>query len=100
MGKLGLVLARLYPTGNVDPARPRVLPTARWADDLGKRKDKEGIELKILVQKVAYDPTWLKEELEPDLKKIQKVGKRKNWIGGRDGWGMKVDVQLIEDIVN
>ena len=100
LGKLGLVLARLYPTGNVDPARPRVLPTARWADDLGKRKDKEGIELKILVQKVAYDPTWLKEELEPDLKKIQKVGKRKNWIGGRDGWGMKVDVQLIEDIVN
>lgn len=99
LGKLGLVLARLYPTGKIDPARPRVLPTARWVNDMGKRKNEEGIELKILVQKVAYDPTRLKEELEPDLKKIQKIGKKKNWIGGRDGWGMKVDVKLIEDTV-
>lgn len=51
LGKLGLVLAQLYPTGTVDPARPRVLPTAQWASDLGKRKNEWGIELKVLVQK-------------------------------------------------
>lgn len=51
----------------------------------------------MLVQKVTFDPTRLKEELDQDLKKIRKVGKRKNWVGGRDGWGMKVEVQLVED---
>ena len=39
LGKLGLVFAQLYPTGTVDPARPRVLPTAQWASDLGKKKE-------------------------------------------------------------
>ncbi|KAI9929873.1 hypothetical protein ASPWEDRAFT_35090 [Aspergillus wentii DTO 134E9] len=97
LGKLGLVLSRLYSTGTVDPARPRVVPSARWATDLGKNKNKPGIELKVLVQKVPFDPTRLKEELKQDMKKIQKVGKRKNWIGGRDGWGMKVEVKLVED---
>ncbi|KAL5356455.1 Ppx/GppA phosphatase family-domain-containing protein [Aspergillus floccosus] len=96
LGKVGLVIARLYPTGTVDPARPRIVPSARWATDLGKKGNKEGIELKISVQKVAYDPTRLKEELEKDLKKIKKVGKKKHWIGGRHGWGMKVKVILVE----
>lgn len=63
----------------------------------GKKKNEWGIELKMLVQKVTFDPTRLKEELDQDLKKIRKVGKRKNWVGGRDGWGMKVEVQLVED---
>ncbi|KAF9894135.1 hypothetical protein FE257_009108 [Aspergillus nanangensis] len=97
LGKLALVLARIYPTGRIDPARPRLVPSARWATDLGKKGNKEGIKLKISIQKVAFDPTRLKEELEKDLKKITKVGKKKNWIGGRDGWGMKVKVILVEE---
>ncbi|KAF7596800.1 hypothetical protein BBP40_012399 [Aspergillus hancockii] len=97
LGKLGLVISRVYPTGAIDPSRPRALPKARWANDLGKHQNKEGIELKVSLQKVAFDPTRLKQELGKDLKKIHKVGKRKNWIGGRHGWGMKVKVTLVEE---
>jgi retrograde regulation protein 2 len=97
LGKLGLVISRVYPTGTIYPSRPRVLPEARWANDLGKHKNKEGIELKVSLQKVAFDPTRLKQELENNLKKIHKVGKRKNWIGGPNGWGMKVKVTLVEE---
>ncbi|KAE8154089.1 Ppx/GppA phosphatase family-domain-containing protein [Aspergillus avenaceus] len=97
LGKLGLVISRVYPTGRIDPSRPRALPTARWADDLGKHKNKQGIELKVQLQKVAFDPTRLKEELQKDLKKVHKVGKKKNWIGGKHGWGMKVKVKLVEE---
>ncbi|KAF4252398.1 hypothetical protein KXV68_004833 [Aspergillus fumigatus] len=99
LGKLGLVLARLYPIGIIDPARPRITTEARWASNLGKHGNKTGIELKVFVQKVAYDPTQLKSELERDVRKIHKVGKRKNWIGGRDGWGMKVKAVVAEEVM-
>ncbi|PKX90009.1 putative transcription regulator (RTG2) [Aspergillus novofumigatus IBT 16806] len=87
LGKLGLVIARLYPIGMIDPARPRIATEARWASNLGKHGNKTGIELKVFVQKVAYDPTQLKSELERDVRKIHKVGKRKNWIGGETAGG-------------
>lgn len=97
LGKLGLVLSQLYPTGSIDTSKPRIVPSARWKNDLGKKGKKEGLELTISVQKVAYDPTHLKQELEHFMQKIQKVGKRKNWIGGRNGWGLKVLVSVLEE---
>ncbi|KAJ5100103.1 hypothetical protein N7532_007104 [Penicillium argentinense] len=87
LGKLGLVLAQLYPIGSIDTFKPRIVPSARWATGLGKKGKKEGLELTLVIQKVDYDPTHLKGELKRDVQKIEKVGKRKNWIGGRDGWG-------------
>ncbi|KAF9253845.1 hypothetical protein LCP9604111_1371 [Penicillium roqueforti] len=97
LGKLGLVLAQLYPTGRVDTSKPRIVPSARWKKGMGKKGKKEGLDLTIAIQKVADDPSHLREELENDVQKIQKVGKRKNWIGGRDGWGIKVRVSVVEE---
>ncbi|KAJ5382107.1 Ppx/GppA phosphatase [Penicillium concentricum] len=97
LGKLGLVLSWLYPTGSIDTSKPRIIPSAQWKNGLGKKGNKEGLDLTIAIQKVAYDPSHLKEELEHDVQKIQKVGKRKNWIGGRNGWGIKVRVSVVEE---
>lgn len=97
LGKLGFVLSQLYPTGSIDTSKPRILPSAQWTNGLGKKGNKEGLDLIIAIQKVAYDPTHLKQELEDDVQKIQKVGKRKNWIGGRNGWGIKVSVSVSEE---
>ncbi|CAG8121760.1 unnamed protein product [Penicillium olsonii] len=97
LGKLGLVLSQLYPTGSIDTSKPRILPRAEWRTGLGKKGNKEGLDLTISIQRVIYDPTNLKEELEHDVKRIEKVGKRKNWIGGRDGWGIKVRVLVVEE---
>jgi retrograde regulation protein 2 len=27
-----------------------------------------------------------------EMEKVEKVGKKKNWIGGKDGFGFKVEV--------
>lgn len=96
LGKFGLLLGQLYPTGSIDTSKPRIVPSAQWASGLGKKGEKEGLKLTIAIQKVVNDPTHLKEELERDIRKIEKVGKRKNWVGGRDGWGMKVLVSVEE----
>ncbi|KAJ6078276.1 hypothetical protein N7467_008029 [Penicillium canescens] len=97
LGKLGLVLSQLYPTGSIDTSKPRIVPSAQWVTGLGKKGKKDGLDLTISIQKVAYDPTHLKQELEHDVQRIEKVGKRKNWIGGRDGWGIKVRVSVVEE---
>ncbi|KAJ5642483.1 hypothetical protein N7490_006483 [Penicillium lividum] len=97
LGKLGLVLNQLYPTGSIDSSKPRIVPSARWANGLGKKGKKHGLELKIAIQKVDYDPSHFKEELSHDVQKIVKVGKRKHWIGGKDGWGLKVVVLVQEE---
>jgi retrograde regulation protein 2 len=97
IGRLGLVLGQLYPTGTIDTFKPRIVPSAEWVSGLGKKGNKDGLKLKITIQKVPSDPTHLKAELEHDVKKIEKVGKRKNWIGGRDGWGMKILIDVQEE---
>lgn len=96
LGKLGLLVGQLYPTGSIDTSKPRIVPSAQWMRGLGKKGKKEGLKLTIAIQRVANDPTRLKEELERDVQKIEKIGKRKNWIGGRDGWGIKVFVSVEE----
>lgn len=97
LGKVGLVLSRLYPTGSIDTSKPRLVISAHWAKDFGKDATKDGLQLTIVIQKVAYDPTHLKEELERHARTIQKVGKPKNWIGGREGWGIRVRVSVAEE---
>ncbi|KAJ5314834.1 uncharacterized protein N7443_001718 [Penicillium atrosanguineum] len=97
IGKLGLVLGQLYPTGTIDTSKPRIVPSAKWANGLGTKGNKSGLKLEITIQRVLCDPTHLKAELEHDVKKIEKVGKRKNWIGGRDGWGMSILIEVLEE---
>ena len=38
--------------------------------------------------------------LEGYAKQVAKVGKRKNWIRGHDGWGMAVEVVLADDLLD
>lgn len=91
IGKLGLVIGILYPTGIIDSLWPRVLLSVRWASDLGKRRDKFGIELTFTAHATS-DHMMIKEVIERAKGKIEKVGKKKNRIGGRKGWGIKVKV--------
>lgn len=108
LGRVGLVLSRAYPAGHAevdedtttpsDPigiSKPRMKLSASWADNLGKKGNKQGIRLTIWLEmkhRSRKDPTKIKEALERHIKRIEKAGKKKNWIGGREGWGMKVGV--------
>lgn len=97
LGRVGYLISRLYPSGRIDEAKPRVVLSAEWAWDLGKKNRKEGLRLTISIQKVKYDPAKLKEALRDHVGIVEKVGKKKNWIGGEDGWGMKVVVKVVEE---
>lgn len=96
LGKLGLLLGQLYPIGSIDTPEPCIIPSAWWMSGLGKKGKKVGLKLTIAIRKDSSDQTHLKEELDRDIQKIEKVGKRKNWVGGRHGWGVKILV-LVED---
>ncbi|KAG0645665.1 Retrograde regulation 2 [Hyphodiscus hymeniophilus] len=97
IGKLGLLISEIYPAGIVNEAEPRVVLSAAWSSHLGKKKNKLGLELIWSIQKVKKDPMKLREALENHISVIHKVGKRKNWIGGKDGWGMAVHVMVVEE---
>jgi retrograde regulation protein 2 len=97
IGRVGYLTSRLYPSGRIDEAKPRVVYSSEWAWDLGKKKNSEGLRLIISIQKKEDDPSKLKEALTEHAGIVEKVGKKKNWAGGEDGWGMKVRVQVVEE---
>ncbi|KEF53285.1 retrograde regulation protein 2 [Exophiala aquamarina CBS 119918] len=97
IGKVAMTVARVYPTGVMEEGEPRVKISAQWVAGLGRHGNKNGIELKFSVPKVPNDPLMRKPVLEDLLHVIQKVGKRKNWVGGKEGWGIKVKVIVEED---
>ena len=97
LGRVGYMTSRLYPSGRVDESKPRVVYSAEWAWDLGRKKDKEGLHLVLSIQKMDNDPSKLKEALTDHVRIIEKVGKKKNWPGGEDGWGMKVKLAIVEE---
>ncbi|KKP05126.1 hypothetical protein THAR02_02785 [Trichoderma harzianum] len=97
LGRVGYMITRLYPSGEIDTAKPRVVFSAEWSWTMGKKRNKEGLVLTLSVQKLKNDPAHLKKALEDNVKVIQKVGKKKRWIGKDDPWGMKVKVDVVEE---
>ncbi|KAH6957604.1 Ppx/GppA phosphatase family-domain-containing protein [Ilyonectria sp. MPI-CAGE-AT-0026] len=97
LGRVGYLISRLYPAGTIEEIKPRVVLSSEWAWDLGRKKKREGVRLVISVQKVKDDPAKLKKALRDHVKIVEKIGKKKNWIGGEDGWGMKVEVKVVEE---
>lgn len=97
LGKIAMMTGRMYPAGVIEEAKPRVRVSARWAAGLGKHGNKDGLEVKFSIVKRPNDPYMLKETMVDLLRVIETVGKRKNWIGGKEGWGMKVKVVVEEE---
>ncbi|KAF7561389.1 hypothetical protein G7046_g2768 [Stylonectria norvegica] len=97
LGRIGYLITRLYPSGKIDEMKPRVLFSSEWSWTLGKNRNKQGIVLTMSIQKTRNDPAKLKHALEDNIDIIEKVGKRKNWIGDDEPWGMKVKVKVIEE---
>jgi len=146
LGAVALVLSRVYPAGVEEdlgacndnslyltgkPQRRRRKPhlelKACFANDLGKMGKKFGIRLTFTLTLNEHnkdDPMKVEEELALNVKKIEKVGKKKHWIktasdndgfadgyvapadspsndddnsgddDNNNGWGMKVAVEI------
>jgi retrograde regulation protein 2 len=97
LGRIGQLITALYPSGRIHKSKPRVVFTAQWSYALGKKKNKEGLLLTISVQKTKNDPARTKETVEEAASDVEKIGKKKNWIGDDEPWGMKVKVKVVEE---
>lgn len=100
IGKVALILRRLYPSGFIDEKKPRIRICSKWTTHINDGSSIIGIRLVIFVQKKLHDPMKLKDTIKDHIGVIKKVGKRKNWIGGRNGWGLflKILVEEADDI--
>ncbi|RDW88002.1 putative transcription regulator RTG2 [Coleophoma cylindrospora] len=96
LGAVGRVVTKVYPAAVIQKKEPRVKIHAEWASGLGKHKQKEGIRLIFRIKKVHNDPMMIKESLEDHIKDIRRVGKKKNWVGGKKGWGIYIDIKIQE----
>jgi retrograde regulation protein 2 len=54
------------------------------------------LELIFLIDRQEGRKYMLKETMEELLVIIEKVGRRKNWVPGKAGWGMKIKVTVRE----
>jgi retrograde regulation protein 2 len=97
LGRVGQLIAALYPAGKIHKSKPRVMFTSQWSYTLGKKKNKEGLLLTISVQKTHDDPARTKETVKDAGSDVEKIGKKKNWIGDDEPWGMKVKVKVVEE---
>ncbi|KJY02346.1 retrograde regulation protein 2 [Zymoseptoria brevis] len=85
IGAVAGLIASVYPAGVVAGAERLKLSTKWDNDDKGKP---------LLVLRAVVSSDIDDEIFGVEAKAIEKVGKRKRWIGGRDGIGHKVEVEV------
>lgn len=86
LGAVAGLVAEVYPAGVVEGAEGRVGFEMRWEKG---GKGKVGLGARVGFAR------GVGEGLEKEVKGIEKVGKRKRWIGGREGVGYKIDVDIV-----
>lgn len=86
-GRVGSLLGAVFPSG--------VVRGGRVSFSAGTEAGKKGTEIILRVDFAheAGDGDSGVEVFEAELKAIEKVGKPKNWIGGKEGWGYKLRVE-------
>ncbi|KAK3052798.1 retrograde regulation protein 2 [Extremus antarcticus] len=87
LGAIAALIAAVYPAGVAEGAQyARLALHASWdADEKGRP---------VLLTKVSLEDDADTMVFEKEIKAVEKAGKKKNWIGGRDGIGHKVDVEV------
>lgn len=96
LGAVAGLVGSVYPAGHVGSEggqqRPRLKLSARWADGLGKKGLNQGVVLEVRCRRedVMTEP----EALNPLVHEIEKVGKKKNRVGGEHGFGVVLEVRI------
>jgi retrograde regulation protein 2 len=85
IGAVAGLIASVYPAGVVSGAERLRLSTKWDTDDKGRP---------LLVLRAVVSADVDDEVFGVEAKAIEKVGKRKRWIGGRDGIGHRVEVDV------
>lgn len=87
LGPVSALVADVYPAGFVGEDPDRVRLGARWDRDEKGRS--------ALVLQIAFGRGIDTTAFGKAIKAVEKAGKRKRWIGGRDGAGHRVEVSVV-----
>lgn len=85
VGAVGALLGNVYPAGVVAEERLRLRCEAAAAGRIKR--------LGLLVTFRGMDADE-EASFQGDVRGIEKVGKKKNWVGGEEGWGIKVEARV------
>jgi retrograde regulation protein 2 len=97
LGVVAAMIGAIYPAGTVDTIHPRLKISARWADGLGKKGLNQGVRLKVHCRR--EDSMTCPIILNPLVDDIEKVGKKKNRVGGEHGYGVPIEVEIERDLI-
>ena len=80
---MGALVGAVYPSGRGEKAM-----SLSSSFSVSKKGDR------VLVLRTGdQEGKSLRGIVEEEVEKVEKAGKKKNWIGGKEGWGIKVEVQ-------
>jgi retrograde regulation protein 2 len=96
IGTIAKLIGDVYPAGVIPNKQQRLQFEATWAEGLGKKGLAQGVVLMIHAK--HQEPMTASDVLRDAIVKIESVGKKKNRIGGRDGFGVPVDVHVERDL--
>lgn len=105
LGAVAKLIADIYPAGLIPVGRPRMqIVDAEWKAGLGKKGLQEGVKLTVRVRKgegggLGGNAMTQGEQFMDTIKVVEAVGKKKNRVGGRDGFGVPVVVSVNRDLV-
>ena len=87
LGAIAALIAAVFPAGASTDKQEKRLEL-----DFDFKSDKE--ERPVLTLQIALSLDYDQDFFAKEIKNIEKIGKKKNWIGGKNGTGMKITVDL------
>ncbi|PSK46550.1 Retrograde regulation protein 2 [Elsinoe australis] len=94
LGKVAALYGAVWPAGYTYTKEADLRLTSHF-DEAGKKRAK--ILVSVKVSSASGEPIKdFRIMYEDELEGVEKVGKKKHWIGGKEGFGHKVDVELEE----
>ncbi|KAF2232987.1 Ppx-GppA-domain-containing protein [Viridothelium virens] len=96
IGAVAALISHLHPVGFKDGQKRRINLRAEWVGGKDKKNAdaNEGNMRWILRLRVNFENEMWREAGAKALGGLEKVGKRKNWIGGREGVGWKIKLEV------
>ncbi|EEH19376.2 hypothetical protein PABG_01695 [Paracoccidioides brasiliensis Pb03] len=112
VGRLAAFVGNIYPAGTILGRRPRIDFEVRCVKTgLGRKGKLPGLELTVKIPKRNNGGDGCNGDIEGSfadmeflkecVKRIEKIGKKKHWLveeEGRESWGIKIGVEIVEGL--
>ena len=93
IGTVANLIGHVYPSGTIDATNKRIELESKWSDGLGKKGLDQGVILKVSCR--DGDVMTTPSAINGVVDEVEKIGKKKNRIGGKQfGYGVVVKVKI------